>query len=51
MSRGLLLALSFVCMSGAAFAAGPALTAAEMKALLLAKGLIVTSTSLNSDKE
>jgi hypothetical protein len=49
MSRGLLLALSFVCMSGAAFAAGPALTAAEMKALL-AKGLIVTSTSLNSDK-
>jgi hypothetical protein len=37
-------------MCGAAFAAGPALTAAEMKTLLT-KGLVVTSTDMNGGRE
>ena len=49
MSRTLFAALGLVCAAAAAFAAGPALTAAEMSALL-AKGLTVSSTDMQGGK-
>src|SRR5688572_8994856 len=50
MKRSSLLALAFMLISADAFAAGPPLSAAEMKALL-AKGLVVTSSDRDGGKE
>ncbi len=50
MKRIALIAAACVALSHAAIAAGPALNAEELKALL-AKGLVVTSTDLKGGRE